>query len=56
MNPEQYINEQVDRMLMVYNEELKRERGDHHVRRILWLVLGSACLFIVAGILRSGVH
>jgi len=52
MNTEQFINEQVGRKLLIYDDDLNRKKGNHHLEYFSWAVIICALLFIALQIIR----
>ena len=52
MDAEQFINEQVGRKLLIYNEDLNKKKGNHHLKYFSWAILGCAFLFFALQLTR----
>ena len=52
MNTEQFINEQVGRKLLIYDDDLNRKKGNHHLEYFSWVIIAALCLYVVVQIIR----
>jgi hypothetical protein len=52
MTQEQYINDQIGRKLLIYNEELSKKKGNHHLKYVSWFILGCIWVFIALQVIR----
>jgi hypothetical protein len=52
METEQFINQQVAQKLSIFNYDLQKKKGNHHLEYFSWVIIVCAWLFIALQIIR----
>jgi hypothetical protein len=52
VNVEEYINQQVGRKLLEYEDDLNKKKGNHHLERFSWVVIGCFWVYIIIQMVR----
>jgi|GEM_PF-4715807 hypothetical protein len=52
METEQFINQQVAQKLSIFNYDLQKKKGNHHLEYFSWVIIAALCLYVVVQIIR----
>ena len=52
MSPEESINYQIQQKLLIFNEDLKKKKGNHHLEYFSWIAIACLVAYVALQIIR----